>query len=235
MIKGLFKGLSSRRRALVSRDPLADFIVRKCERIQSREQLKTPLDEATFCIIDLETTGLDLAQDVIINLAAVKIKKNKITKIFDAYTRPPFPVPVASIQWHGITDEMLRGKPTVAEVLPEYLSFIGDSVIIGHHINFDLRMLSKHLQESYQTNLNNALWLDTMLLHRLVIESNTSTQLDDLLNLYCIECDQRHKALGDSIATAKLFLRILKELQSLYKTVDDLYRAQQDLGRKENL
>jgi len=130
---------------------------------------------------------------------------------------------------------MLRGKPSVAEILPEFLSFIGDSVIIGHHINFDLRMLSKHLQESYDTNLNNALWLDTMLLHRLVVENNTSTELDELLNIYCIDCDQRHRALGDSIATAKLFLRILKELQSLYKTVDDLYRAQQDLSRKENL
>ena len=234
MIKGLFKGLSSRKRG-IGRDPLDDYIVRQCERIQSREQLKTPLEDATFCIIDLETTGLDLAQDVIINLAAVKIKKHKITKIFDAYTRPPFPVPVASIQWHGITDEMLRGKPSVAEILPEFLSFIGDSVIIGHHINFDLRMLSKHLQESYDTNLNNALWLDTMLLHRLVVENNTSTELDELLNIYCIDCDQRHRALGDSIATAKLFLRILKELQSLYKTVDDLYRAQQDLSRKENL
>ena len=234
MIKGLFKGLSSRKRG-IGRDPLDDYIVRLCERIQSREQLKTPLEDATFCIIDLETTGLDLSQDVIINLAAVKIKKHKITKIFDAYTRPPFPIPVASIQWHGITDDMLRGKPSVAEILPEFLSFIGDSVIIGHHINFDLRMLSKHLQESYDTNLNNALWLDTMLLHRLVVENNTSTELDELLNIYCIDCDQRHRALGDSIATAKLFLRILKELQSLYKTVDDLYRAQQDLSRKENL
>lgn len=234
MIKGLFKGLSSRKRG-IGRDPLDDYIARLCERIQSREQLKTSLEDATFCIIDLETTGLDLAQDVIINLAAVKIKKHKITKIFDAYTRPPFSVPVASIQWHGITDDMLRGKPSVAEILPEFLSFIGDSVIIGHHINFDLRMLSKHLQESYDTNLNNALWLDTMLLHRLVVENNTSTELDELLNIYCIDCDQRHRALGDSIATAKLFLRILKELQSLYKTVDDLYRAQQDLSRKENL
>jgi len=70
MIKGLFKGLSSRKRG-IGRDPLDDYIARLCERIQSREQLKTPLEDATFCIIDLETTGLDLSQDVIINLAAV--------------------------------------------------------------------------------------------------------------------------------------------------------------------
>ncbi len=129
---------------------------------------------------------------------------------------------------------MLVDKPGIAEVVPEFLNFIGDSLITGHHINFDIKMLDRHLREYYGCNLEGAPWLDTMLLHKLVMENNTSTQLDDLLDVYCIDCDQRHRALGDSIATAKVFLRILHELSS-YQTLNDLFRAQQDMSRKDNM
>jgi len=215
-------------------DPLGDYVENLCGQIRSRSALKLDLREATFCIIDLETTGLDLTKDVIINAAAVKIKSGRITKIFESYIKPPFPIPPESIQWHGITDDMLVDKPGIGEVLPEFLSFIGDSLITGHHINFDIKMLDRHLREYFGCNLEGAPWLDTMLLHKLVLESNTSTQLDDLLNVYCIECEQRHRALGDSIATAKVFLRILHELSS-YQTLNDLFRAQQDMSRKDNM
>ena len=215
-------------------DPLGDYVEKLCEQIRSRSGLKLDLREAAFCIIDLETTGLDLTKDVIINAAAVKIKSGRITKIFETYVKPPFSIPPESIQWHGITDDMLVDKPGIAEVLPEFLNFIGDSLITGHHINFDIKMLDRHLREYYGCNLEGAPWLDTMLLHKLVMENNTSTQLDDLLDVYCIDCDQRHRALGDSIATAKVFLRILHELSS-YQTLNDLFRAQQDMSRKDNM
>ena len=74
-----------------------------------------------------------------------------------------------------------------------------------------------------------------MLLHKLVMENNTSTELDDLLNLYCIDCEQRHRALGDSIATAKVFLRILHELSTSYRTLGELFLAQKDMSRKDNM
>ena len=216
-------------------DPLHDYIQILCEQIRSRSVLKLDLREASFCIIDLETTGLDITKDVIINAAAVKIKSGHITKIYETYIKPPFSIPPESIQWHGIVDDMLVGKPTIGEVLPEFLSFVGESLIVGHHINFDLNMLNRHLGEFYECNLEGAPWLDTMLLHKLVMENNTSTELDDLLNVYVIDCDERHRALGDSIATAKVFLRILQELSSSYKTLGDLFHAQQNLSRKDNM
>ncbi len=233
MWKSLLKNVAPLKKAW-NVDPLGDYVEKLCEQIRSRSGLKLDLREAAFCIIDLETTGLDLTKDVIINAAAVKIKSGRITKIFETYVNPPFPIPPESIQWHGITDDMLIDKPGIAEVLPEFLSFIGDSLITGHHINFDIKMLDRHLREYYGCNLEGAPWLDTMLLHKLVMETNTSTQLDDLLNVYCIECEQRHRALGDSIATTKVFLRILHELSS-YQTLNDLFRAQQDMSRKDNM
>ncbi|MBW2185963.1 MAG: 3'-5' exonuclease [Deltaproteobacteria bacterium] len=234
MWKSLLKNIAPRKKEH-SLDPLFDYVETLCEQIRSRSVLKMDLREATYCIIDLETTGLDLTRDVIINAAAVKIKSGRITKIYETYVKPPFPIPPESIQWHGITDDMLLDKPTISEVLPELLSFIGGSLIVGHHINFDIKMLDRHVQESYGSNLEGTPWLDTMLLHKLVMENNTSTELDDLLNVYCIECDERHRALGDSIATAKVFLRILQENSSSYQTLNDLFRAQQDMSRKDNM
>lgn len=234
MWKSLLKNIAPRKKES-SVDVLDDYVAGLCETIRSHGGLKRDLREATFCIIDLETTGLDLTKDVIINAAAVKIKSGRITKIYESYVKPPFPIPPESIQWHGITDEMLLDKPSIGEVLPEFMSFIGESMIAGHHINFDLKMLDRHVQENYGCHLEGTPWLDTMLLHKLVMENNTSTQLDDLLNLYCIDCEQRHRALGDSIATAKVFLRILHELSTSYQTLNDLFRAQQDMSRKDNM
>ena len=232
--KFLLKNIASSKKEF-SIDPLHDYISILCEQVRSRAVLKMDLRDASYCIIDLETTGLDLTKDVIINAAAVKIKSGRITKIYETYIHPPFPIPPESIQWHGITDDMLVDKPVIGEVLPEFLSFVGESLIVGHHINFDINMLDRHLSDYYGCNLEGAPWLDTMLLHKLVMENNTSTELDDLLNVYVIDCDERHRALGDSIATAKVFLRILQELSSSYQTLGDLFRAQQDMSRKDNM
>ncbi|MEA3465177.1 MAG: 3'-5' exonuclease [Thermodesulfobacteriota bacterium] len=234
MWKSLLKNIAPRKKEY-SIDPLQDYIETLCEQIRSRSVLKMDLREASYCIIDLETTGLDLTKDVIINAAAVKIKSGRITKIYETYINPPFPIPPESIQWHGITDDMLVDKPAIGEVLLEFLNFVGDSLIVGHHINFDINMLNRHLGEFYDCNLEGTPWLDTMLLHKLVMENNTSTELDDLLNVYVIDCDERHRALGDSIATAKVFLRILQELSLSYQTLGDLFRAQQDMSRKDNM
>ena len=234
MWKSLFKGVSQHKQG-VDYDPMFGFVHQCCNIITSRDVLKKPVDKASFCIIDFETTGLDIEQDVIINVAAVKVKRGGITKIYDSYIKPGVPIPPESIKFHGITDAMLIDKPSVCEVLPEFLDFIGDSIIVGHHINFDLRMLHRHVKECYGASLEDAPWLDTMLLHKLVMENNSNTQLDDLMDIYIVNCDQRHRALGDSIATTKVFLKILHELSVSYQSINDLYSAQKDLSRKENL
>ncbi len=216
-------------------DPLRAFVAQMCTRIASHAHLADPVAEASYCVVDLETTGLDLERDVIINAAAVKIKKGRITKVYESYIKPPFPVPEESIQWHGLRDEMLVDKPTIGEVLPEFLNFIGDSIITGHHINFDIRMIDRHVREYYDCSIEGTPWLDTMLLHKLVVDNNTSTELDDLMNVYSVDCNARHRALGDAIATAKIFLRILHELTPVYRTVGDMFLAQKGLSRKDNL
>lgn len=111
-----------------------------------------------------------------------------------------------------MVDSMFEDKPVIGEVLPELLQFVGDSVIVGHHINFDIRMLHRQLKELYDVGISNSVWLDTMFLYQMAHEDQKHQPLEHLLERYCVQCDQRHTALGDVVATARVFVKIMKEL-----------------------
>jgi DNA polymerase III epsilon subunit family exonuclease len=232
MLKSIFKGLTGNRKRETS-DPILAYVISACEQIEDRSVLKQAIHDTSFCVLDLETTGLDITTDVIINIGAVKLKKGKITKLFEAYTKPPIPIPPESTEFHGMVDSMFDDKPTVGEVLPELLQFIGDSVIVGHHIFFDIKMLHRHLKELYNVGINDTVWLDTMFLYQMAHEDQKHQPLEHLLERYCVQCDQRHTALGDVVATAKVFMKILKELPPSYETIGDLFRSQNEMRRKD--
>ncbi|WP_321392188.1 3'-5' exonuclease [uncultured Desulfuromusa sp.] len=231
MLKSILKGFTGKKKETA--DPLLAYVVDACSKIENRSSLKQKIQETSFCVLDLETTGLDMVNDVIINIGAVKLKKGKITKLFEAYTKPPIPIPAESTAFHGMVDAMFTDKPVIGEVLPELLQFIGDSVIVGHHINFDIRMLHRHLKELYNVGISNTVWLDTMFLYQMAHEDQKHQPLEHLLERYCVQCDQRHTALGDVVATAKVFVKIMKELPPSYETIGDLFRSQDEMRRKE--
>ncbi len=232
MFKSLFKGMGSQKKRSVV-DPIHSFVIDSCAKIEDRSIMKHKVHEASICVLDLETTGLDMVNDVIINIGAVKMKKGKITKLFEVYTKPPIPIPPASTEFHGMVDSMFLDKPKIGEVIPEFLQFVGNSVIVGHHISFDIRMMHRHVKEIYDVGMMNAVWLDTMFLYQLAHEDQTHQPLDHLLDHYCVQCDQRHTALGDVVATANVFVKIMEELPSSYKTIGDLFRAQNKIRHKE--
>ncbi len=232
MFKSLFKGINNNKKRS-NIDPIHDFVLNSCAQIEDRSVMKHKVHEASICVLDLETTGLDMVNDVIINIGAVKMKKGKITKLFEAYTKPPIPIPPASTEFHGMVDSMFTDKPVIDEVLPEFLQFVGNSVIVGHHISFDIHMLHRHIKETYDVGIMNTVWLDTMFLYQLAHEDQMHQPLDHLLEQYCVQCDQRHTALGDVVATAKVFVKIMEELPTSYKTIGDLYRAQNKIRHKE--
>ncbi len=233
MLKSIFKGFTENKRGIIN-DPILAYVTDACEQIDPRSALKQKIQDASFCVLDLETTGLDMVNDVIINIGAVKLKKGKITKIFEAYTKPPIPIPAESTVYHGMVDSMFEDKPVIGEVLPEFLQFVGDSIIVGHHIKFDIRMLHRHLKELYNVGIDHIVWLDTLFLYQMAHEDQTHQPLEHLLERYCVQCDQRHTALGDVVATAKVFVKIMTELPYSYKTIGDLVRTQNQIRRKDS-
>ncbi len=209
-------------------DPIVKYVVKICDTYNKTNFLNRTVFDTEFCVVDTETTGLDINTAKIINLAAVKIKNFKIVDYYNVFINPGKNIDPESVKWHGITDDMVKGKPFVVEVLPEFLKFIRKSVIVGHHIKFDMDMISKELMETFGCALKQK-YLDTMFIYtRGIAKKNDHVGLDFLLDLYKVKCNGRHTALGDAMATAEVFNKMVMQISDTYKMVGDLYELHKE-------
>jgi DNA polymerase III epsilon subunit family exonuclease len=207
-------------------DPVVLYVKNLTESVKKTKNLNLPLEEAVFSVIDTETTGLDMEKDKLINIAAVKVKNFKIIDFYDTFINPEMKIPPESIKWHHITDDMVVDKPVISEVLPEFLKFIGDSTLVGHHVGFDIKMLNKDLRNYYGTELQNS-WVDTMMVYaRAIIKKDQHVTLDYLFDIYKVTCSGRHTALGDAIATAEVFNKMIAQAGQVFRSVKELCDAQ---------
>ncbi|MBZ4671831.1 MAG: polymerase epsilon subunit [Deferribacteraceae bacterium] len=210
------------------KDPVVDYVVKMCNAYNKKNFMNTSLYDAEFSVVDTETTGLDVSTAKIINIAAVKIKNFKIIDYYNAFINPGMKINPDSIKWHGISDDMVRDKPHVIEVLPEFMRFIKNSIIVGHHIKFDMDMISKEMFDTYGCSIKQRC-LDTMFIYtRGVIKRDDHVSLDFLLDLYKVKCIGRHTALGDAMATAEVFNKMIMQISGEYKKVSELFELQKD-------
>ena len=106
------------------------------------DDLGAPLFEVPFCVLDLETTGLTPATCEITEIGAVKYVGGELIGTFQTLVNPGAPIPPTVTILTGITHHMVIEAPKIAEALPAFLEFIGDSVIVGHNVKFDMRFLN---------------------------------------------------------------------------------------------
>lgn len=222
MLSKIFRRKSSK----ITVDPMASYIKSLTEKVKKTKCTSDSLEDAIFSVIDTETTGLDTLNDKLINIAAVKVKNFKIIDFYDTFINPEMMIPLDSIQWHHITDEMVVDKPKVSEVLPEFIKFIDNSTIVGHHVGFDITMLNKDLKLYFNTELHNN-WLDTMMIYqKAIIKKEQHTTLDYLFEVYKVNCEGRHTALGDALATAEVFNKMISQANKTFRSVGELCEAQ---------
>ncbi|MBL8421823.1 MAG: DNA polymerase III subunit epsilon [Dechloromonas sp.] len=172
--------------------------------------LDRKLSELTYTVFDTETTGLQpSAGDEIIQIGAARIVNNRLLRqeIFDQLVDPERPLKPESIQIHGITEDMLRGKPKIDVVLPAFHEFCADTVLIAHNAAFDMRFLQ--LKEARTGVRFTQPVLDTLLLSAVVHPHQESHKLDDILDRLGIDIDSRHNALDDALVTAEVFLKLV--------------------------
>lgn len=207
-------------------DPIALFVNKRCEKAAQSKTVDENLENAVFSVVDTETTGLNINTARIINVAAVKVQNFKIIDFYNSFINPEEEIPKESIKWHNITDEMVADKPLVGEVLPDFINFVDDSIIVGHHINFDIKMINKEMMNTFGCQMLND-WLDTMLIYsRVIAKKDDHYSLDHLLDKYSVTCNGRHTALGDALATAEVFTKMITQVSREFKTVRELCQLQ---------
>jgi len=176
----------------------------------------TPLTALTYTVFDTETTGLEpSAGDEIIQIGAVRIVNGRLLRHenIDQLIDPQRPLRPEGIPIHGITEEMVRGQPTIATVLPQFHAFCEGTVLVAHNAAFDMRFLQMK-EEGLGIRFTQPV-LDTLLLSAVIHPNQESHKLEAIAERLGITIIGRHTALGDAIVTAEVFLRMLPLLADL--------------------
>ena len=185
-----------------------------------------PLQHISYTVFDTETTGLKPKEgDKIISLGAARIVNGRILQgeTFDQLVDPQRPLSLDSVRIHGIQPSMLRGKPTILDVLPHFGRFVEDTVLVGHNVAFDLSFIRRH--ESEISARFDQPVLDTLLLASIVLPELTDFSLDALADRLNLSATGRHTALGDAMITAELLLKLIPLLKQ--QSITTLGEAQE--------
>jgi len=182
------------------------------------------LKKDIFICLDCEATGLNVEEDEVIELAVVKFTFDEIIEKFEALVDPGMLIPPDAMAVHNITDEMVKGKPKIEEILPEAFKLIDKYPIVGHNIGYDLLMLinaAKKRNISCPIELENS--IDTLRLARLYAES-PSNSLEVLRQHFNIEEEGAHRAMNDVIVNIKVFKYLTLDFRKTEEIMDRLKR-----------
>jgi DNA polymerase-3 subunit epsilon len=182
-----------------------------------------PLEKDVFICLDCETTGLDPKVDKVIEVAITKFTLTEVIETFETLIDPGIPIPPESIKIHHISDDMVKGAPKLTDMLPQIVSLIGSSPIIGHGIAFDVELLAQALEQSgKEAKIRFNKQIDTLRLARLYGESPTNS-LETLRKHFNIAEEGAHRAMNDVIVNIEVFRRLshnFKTLHQIYQVLD---------------
>jgi DNA polymerase-3 subunit alpha (Gram-positive type) len=169
--------------------------------------------EDEFTVFDIETTGLSNINDEIIEIGAVKIKEGKIIDTFETFVNPKIPISSFITKLTGIDESMVKDAPSIEEILPKFLEFASNSVLVAHNANFDVSFI-KSKAKKFNLNVNNAV-LDTLELSRHLYKDLKNYKLDTLAEHLQVKLEHHHRAVDDAMATAEIFIKTIDRLKEL--------------------
>lgn len=180
------------------------------------------LDQVVFIFLDTETTGDAPHRDKIIELSAIKVKGNEILETFDELIDPKMIIPEISTEITGITQDMVRGKPTFSDLADKFLEFLGNDIIVAHNADFDRQFVNHELMMAGKTTLSNAQFC-TWKLSKRILPKQERYSLEYLADNFGFDKGSAHRALDDTKTSWQLF----KKMMGMMK--------QKDLGTLEKL
>ncbi len=190
---------------------------------RSLEGMGVPLADATFCVLDLETTGGDVGSCGITEIGAVKVRGGEVLGTFQTMVNPGCGIPPKITVLTGITEMMVMKAPTIDTVLPTFLDFIGGSVIVGHNVRFDMSFINAAVRRWGGPMLGNQR-IDTLALARRVLADEVPKfSLHTLATRLRLDHQPSHRALEDAWATVDLLHLLIERASGWGVTgLDDL-------------
>ena len=192
------------------------------------------LNHARFVVFDTETTGLDSKKDRVLSIGAISIINNTIdiANSFEIYLKQDLFKP-ETVEIHGILKTGTIEKIHEKEAVKQFLNYIGNAILVGHHIDFDMAMINQCLKRLGLPKLKNKT-LDTGLLFKKTKQCKNTNKyygLDELTEQFHIKKHDRHTASGDAYITGILFLKIISILKKERQlSLKDLFFKRRNRG-----
>lgn len=179
------------------------------------------IEKQKFICIDCETTGLDTKEDRIIEIAAMCFDANNDYEEFESLINPECQIPETSIAIHHITPDMVLGKPTIEQVLANVLKLIGNHIIVGHGVQFDIDIIATAAERHcIPCNIRENRFLDTLRMARLYGQCPVNS-LEYLRKHFNVPLEGAHRAMSDVIVNKEVF----KHLSKRFRTTEMLFEA----------
>ena len=161
-----------------------------------------------FVVFDLETTGLEAGKDKIIEIGAVKIEKGIITEQFSTFVNPEMNIPADATKVNNITDEMVKDAPTIEKVLSDFMLFSKDCVLVAYNVDFDSKFIKNNCKKQFYEFSNKL--DDCLVWARNKVLGLKNYKLKTVCEKMNVSLIGAHRAVNDTIATAKLFIKLVE-------------------------
>ena len=187
-----------------------------------------------FVVFDIETTGFSPIKNRIIEIGAVKVQNGAITDHFSAFVNPDVPIPFEIEKLTGINDSMVVDAPQIDIVLPQFLEFCGESVLVAHNAGFDMSFIVENAKRlGYEADFT---YIDTVTVARILLPNQAKHTLDAVAKGLGVVLDNHHRAVDDAEATAQIFVKMIPMLEAMnisdMKGLNDLGASSVELIKK---
>ena len=190
--------------------------------------------DTTYCVLDIETTGLSFRTEKITEIGVMKVKNGKVIDSFECFVNPEKPIPQRVVEVTHITDDMVKDAETIEKVFPKFLDFIEDSVLVAHNADFDIGFLKYNAKQLGYT-LENA-YVDTLRLAKEIFPNYKKYKLGIIAENLGIEVLVAHRALDDVDTTVKVFKIMLDKLKEKgANTLDDIAKVDDNTANYKKL
>lgn len=187
-----------------------------------------------FTVFDIETTGLSNFTDKIIEIGAVKIRDGKIIDNYQKFVNPKEPLSDFTTELTGITNEMVINEPEIDEILPDFIDFCKDSILVAQNAEFDLGFI---IQKANELNIDfKPVYMDTLYISRAINPDLKNHKLNTLAINYKVSLKNHHRAIDDATATGEIFIKMLDQIKELgYDFNEDINKINTTMPKSHNI